>query len=68
MCRDSRKCKKASKKIVLYPVLFGENLKQVITDIADKRFVDWWRGIFIRTDFSEDDKEKGLDQLRKLVQ
>ena len=53
---------------MLYPVLFGENLKQVITDIADKRFVDWWRGIFIRTDFSEDDKEKVLDQLRKLVQ
>lgn len=55
------------KKILPYPDILSENLKQAITDISNKRFVDSWRGTFISTDFNESAKQKILEELQKLL-
>jgi len=54
------------KKIVPFPTIFNERLKEAIADISDKRFIDSWRGTFISTDFSKEDKKRILNQLRNL--
>jgi len=55
------------KKILPYPQVFNENLKQVIADISDKRFTDSWRGTFISTDFNESAKQEVLEKLLELL-
>jgi hypothetical protein len=38
--------------------ILDENLKLMISDISDKRFLNSWKGTFITTEFIEETKEK----------
>ena len=63
----SDQIKNRAREILPFPEIFDENLKQAITDISDKRFIDSWRGTFITTDFNESTKQKVLEKLRDLL-
>jgi hypothetical protein len=58
--------KERAKRLLAYPEILEKNLKLIITDISDKRFLDSWKGTFITTEFTEDAKEKVLKELKLL--
>ena len=55
-----------AKKTLAHPEILKKNLKLIITDISDKRFLDSWRGTFVTTEFTEKIKEQVLKELKKL--
>jgi len=60
--------KKRIKKILPYPKTFHENLKnRIIPDITDDRFIHSWRGTFISTKFTDDDKNEVLKKLKNFL-
>ena len=58
--------KQEAKKTLSHPEIIEENLKLIISDISDKRFLDSWKGTFITTEFTEKTKEEVLKKLQKL--
>jgi len=56
-----------AKKVLAHPDIAEKNLKLIINDISDKRFLDSWKGTFVTTEFTEKTKEKVLKELKKLV-
>jgi len=56
-----------AKKMLAHPDIAEKNLKLVINDISDERFLDSWKGTFVTTEFTEKTKEKVLKELKKLV-
>lgn len=59
--------KKRIKKILPYPKIFHESLKNhVIPDISDDRFINSWHGTFISTEFTDDDKNIVINKLKNL--
>jgi hypothetical protein len=56
-----------AKKVLAHPEILEKNLKLIITDTSDKRFLDSWKGTFVTTEFTEKTKEKVLKELKKLV-
>ena len=58
--------KEEAKKALAHPKIIEENLKMIISDISDKRFLDSWKGTFITTEFTEKTKEEVLKKLKKL--
>jgi hypothetical protein len=56
-----------AKKALAHPEIIRKNLKLIITDISDKRFLDSWKGTFVTTEFTERTKEQVLKELKKLV-
>jgi len=58
--------KERAKKMLGHPEILDRNLKMIIDDISDRRFLDSWKGTFVTTEFSEGTKEKVLKELKKL--
>ena len=56
-----------AKKVLAHPDIAEKNLKLIINDISDERFLDSWKGTFVTTEFTEKTKEKVLKELKKLV-
>jgi hypothetical protein len=56
-----------AKKVLAYPDILEKNLKLIINDVSDERFLDSWKGTFVTTEFTEKTKEKVLKELKKLV-
>jgi hypothetical protein len=56
-----------AKKALAHPEIIRKNLKLIIIDISDKRFLDSWKGTFVTTEFTEKTKEEVLRELRKLL-
>ena len=54
-----------AKKKLAHPEIIKKNLKLIIEDISDKRFLDSWKGTFITTEFDEETKEKVLRELKR---
>lgn len=60
--------KKRATKLVPNPEAVKTDLTNIIVPaLEDKRFVDSWRGMFITKDFTENVKEKVLEQLQELT-
>jgi hypothetical protein len=54
-------------QILPYPQTFKEKAKgTTIPEIRKATFLDSWRGIFATTSYTEEDKEKIIEQLKKL--
>ena len=58
--------KEEAKKTLEYPEIIEENLKLIISDISNKRFLDSWKGTFVTTEFTENIKEEVLKKLKVL--
>jgi Nucleotidyltransferase of unknown function (DUF6036) len=58
--------KEGAKKTLAHPEIIKENLKLIISDISDKRFLDSWKGTFVTTEFTENIKEEVLKKLKTL--
>lgn len=58
--------KEEAKKTLAYPQIIETNLSLIISDIADKRFLDSWKGTFVTTEFTEACKEKVIGELKNL--
>ena len=56
-----------AKNALAHPEIIRKNLKLIITDISDKRFLDSWKGTFVTTEFTEKTKEQVLRELGKLL-
>lgn len=56
-----------AKKALAHPEIIKKNLKLIITEISDKRFLDSWKGTFVTTEFTEKTKEQVLRELGKLL-
>jgi len=59
--------KERAKKVLAYPEILEKNLKLIVEDISDKRFLDSWKGTFVTTEFTGETKEKVLRELKKLL-
>jgi hypothetical protein len=54
-------------QILPYPQVFEEKVEErLIPEIRKATFLDSWRGIFATTQYSEEDKEKVIEQLEKI--
>ncbi len=60
--------KEEAKKTLAHPEIIAKNLSLIMSDIADKRFLDSWKGTFVTTEFTETAKEKVIKELKKLSQ
>ena len=58
--------KEEAKKTLSHPEIIEKNLKLIISDISDKRFLDSWKGTFVTTEFTERTREEVLKKLKKL--
>ena len=58
--------KERAKKVLAYPKILEKNLKLIMEDISDKRFLDSWKGTFVTTEFTEKTKEEVMKELKKL--
>jgi hypothetical protein len=56
-----------AQKVLAHPEILEKNLKLIINDVSDERFLDSWKGAFVTTEFTEKTKEKVLKELKKLV-
>lgn len=59
---------KRAAKLIPNPEAVKADLTNIILPtLEDRRFVHSWRGMFIRTDFTEETKQQVLQQLRQLI-
>lgn len=58
--------KEEVKKTTAHPEIIEENLKLIVSDISNKRFLDSWKGTFVTTEFTENIKEDVLKKLKAL--
>jgi hypothetical protein len=58
---------KRAKEMLAYPVILKKNLKLILADISDKRFLDSWKGTFVTTEITEKTKEQVLKKLQLLL-
>ncbi len=58
--------KEEAKKTLAHPKIIEKNLSIIISDIADKRFLDSWKGTFVTTEFTEATKKSVLQELKKV--
>lgn len=60
--------RKRIKEILPDPKVFDDNLRKiVIPEMSDERFVNSWRGMFLTSEFVEENKREVIDQLRSLL-
>jgi len=59
--------KEIAKKALAHPEILRKNMKLIIDDISDKRFLDSWKGTFVTTEFTEKTREEVLKELKKLL-
>jgi hypothetical protein len=58
--------KERADKALAYPEIIEKNLKLIMADISDKRFLDSWKGTFVTKEFTEKTNEHVLNKLKKL--
>jgi len=61
------KIRKRAKEVLPESKVFDSNLKIVISEISDGRFVNSWRGMFLTPEFNEDVKHGVINQLHSLL-
>lgn len=62
------KLKERIKEILPYPEIFLEKLQErVIPEMKNKNFLNSWRGIFGTIKYREEDKERVIEKLEKLI-
>ena len=54
-------------KTLAHPQIIEKNLKLIIEDLSDKRFLNSWKGTFVTTEFTEKMKEEVLKLLKKIL-
>ena len=54
-------------KTLAHPQIIEKNLKLIIEDLSDKRFLNSWKGTFVTTEFTEKTKEEVLKRLKKTL-
>ena len=59
--------KQRAKKALAHPEILEKNMKLIIDDISDKKFLDSWKGTFVTTEFTERTREEVLKELKKLL-
>ena len=60
--------KKRIKEILPYPEIFQIKLNdRIIPEIEKRNFLDSWRGVFATTRYMEEDRQKVLRELKKLL-
>jgi hypothetical protein len=59
--------KERAKKALAHPEILEKNMKSIIDDISDKRFLDSWKGTFVTTEFTEKAKEQVLKELKRIL-
>lgn len=59
--------KERAKKALAHPEILEKNMKLIIDDVLDKRFLDSWKGTFVTTEFTEKTKDEVLKELKKLL-
>jgi hypothetical protein len=59
--------KERVKKALAHPEILEKNMKLIIDDILDKRFLDSWKGTFVTTEFTKKTKDEVLKELKKLL-
>lgn len=59
--------KKRVKELLPYPEVFTENLRNSIKIISDKRFLNSWRGTFVTTELTEEDKNEAIEKIQKIL-
>jgi hypothetical protein len=59
--------KERAKKALAHPEILEKNMKLIIDDISDRRFLNSWKGTFVTTEFTEKTKEEVLKELKKLL-
>jgi hypothetical protein len=59
--------KEIAKKALAHPEMLRENMKLIIDDVSDRRFLDSWKGTFVATEFTEKTREEVLKELKKLL-
>jgi len=50
------------------PDILQENLRIILADISDRRFLDSWKGTFVTTEFTEKAKEEVIKKLKAFSQ
>lgn len=55
-----------AKETLAHPEILKKNLKNILADISDKRFLDSWKGTFVTTEFTEKTKEEVFKKLKTL--
>lgn len=58
--------KKRASETLTHPEILAENLRAILADISDRRFLDSWKGTFVTTEFTERAKEEVLTKLKTL--
>lgn len=56
-----------AKEALAHPEILEKNMKSIIDDISDKRFLDSWKGTFVTTEFTEKAKEQVLKELKRIL-
>ena len=55
-----------AKNRLAHPDIINKNLPLILSDVANKRFLDSWKGTFVTTEFTETTKEDVLKELKKI--
>jgi hypothetical protein len=55
-------------KTLAHPGILRDNLKLILVDLSDRRFLDSWKGTFVTTEFTEKMKEEVIEKLKTLSQ
>lgn len=59
--------KKREEEILPYPDVFGSKIRRrIIPEIERETFIDSWRGTFATREFTEEDKERVLRELKNM--
>jgi len=56
-----------ARKALAHHEILERNMKPIIDDISDKRFLDSWKGTFVTSEFTEKIKGEVLKELKKLL-
>jgi len=57
---------KRARETLAHPEILKKNMKIILADISDKRFLDSWKGTFVTTEFTEETKQAVLKKLKTL--
>ena len=56
-----------ARKALAHHEILERNMKPIIDNISDKRFLDSWKGTFVTSEFTEKTKGEVLKELKKLL-
>ncbi|MFP3985872.1 MAG: hypothetical protein ACLFU9_07940 [Candidatus Bathyarchaeia archaeon] len=59
--------KEIAKKVLACPEMLRENMKLIMDNVSDKRFLDSWKGAFVTTEFTAETREEVPRELKRLL-